>query len=435
MKNQSVIEEVRAMEILDSRGNPTVRVHVRIQGGQQVSASVPSGASTGQYEAVEMRDGDPRRYHGLGVLKAVQNINEVIAPRLIGRNAEKQKEIDCFLCELDGTSNKSFLGANAILGVSMAVAKAGASAEKLPLYEWLGGRKAVRLPMPMMNILNGGKHTHGGLTFQEFMIVPVGAPSFREALRYGAEIFHSLKILLEERGCVSSVGDEGGFVPSIKGPEEACELILKAAERAGYMPGRDICLALDLAATSFLQNGLYMIPELEEKGKTKEELEEFYLQMIQKYPIVSLEDGFAETDWDGFREQTKQMGDHLQIVGDDLFVTNSRLIKQGIREKSANAVLIKLNQIGTVSETIKAVNLCRKAGWNYVISHRSGETEDSFLADFAVAMKGGQIKTGSLCRGERTAKYNRLLEIEEELGDRAVFTNPFQSDMRISFFD
>jgi enolase len=231
------------------------------------------------------------------------------------------------------------------------------------------------------------------------------------------------------------VGDEGGFVPSIKGPEEACELILKAAERAGYMPGRDICLALDPAATSFLQNGLYMIPELEEKGKTKEELEEFYLQMIQKYPIVSLEDGFAETDWDGFREQTKQMGDHLQIVGDDLFVTNSRLIKQGIREKSANAVLIKLNQIGTVSETIKAVNLCRKAGWNYVISHRSGETEDSFLADFAVAMKGGQIKTGSLCRGERTAKYNRLLEIEEELGDRAVFTNPFQSDMRIPFFD
>lgn len=435
MKNQSVIEEVRAMEILDSRGNPTVRVHVRIQGGQQVSASVPSGASTGQYEAVEMRDGDPRRYHGLGVLKAVQNINEVIAPRLIGRNAEKQKEIDCFLCELDGTSNKSFLGANAILGVSMAVAKAGASAEKLPLYEWLGGRKAVRLPMPMMNILNGGKHIHGGLTFQEFMIVPVGAPSFREALRYGAEIFHSLKILLEERGCVSSVGDEGGFVPSIKGPEEACELILKAAERAGYMPGRDICLALDPAATSFLQNGLYMIPELEEKGKTKEELEEFYLQMIQKYPIVSLEDGFAETDWDGFREQTKQMGDHLQIVGDDLFVTNSRLIKQGIREKSANAVLIKLNQIGTVSETIKAVNLCRKAGWNYVISHRSGETEDSFLADFAVAMKGGQIKTGSLCRGERTAKYNRLLEIEEELGDRAVFTNPFQNDMRIPFFD
>jgi enolase len=422
----SKIASIRALEILDSRGNPTVRVSITLDSGVNRSASVPSGASTGENEAVELRDGDKGRYGGKGVLKAVSNVNEVIAPQVIGMDPSRQAEIDKIMIELDGTANKGNLGANAILGVSMAVARATAAASRLPLYLYLGGPGALRIPMPMMNILNGGKHADNSVDFQEFMVMPIGAPNFAEALRYGSETFHALKGILKKRGYSTSVGDEGGFAPNLKSSDEACEVIIEAIEAAHYIPGKDIALALDPAASSFFEDGVYNLGKSGQGSKTSSEMTAFYESWVEKYPIVSIEDGLAENDWNGFREHTAVLGSRIQIVGDDNYVTNTRFIERGIREKSTNAVLIKLNQIGTVTETIEAINLCRKAGWGFVISHRSGETEDSFIADFAVAMGGGQLKTGSACRSERIAKYNRLLEIEDELGRAAVFGNPLK---------
>jgi enolase len=415
------IKSVRALEILDSRGNPTVRVHVGLKSGVVASASVPSGASTGENEALELRDGDKKRYGGKGVLKAVANVNETIAPALKDMDPARQAEIDRRMIELDGTPNKGKLGANAIVGVSMAVARAAAESAGLPLYAYLGGPGAVRLPVPMMNILNGGKHADNSVDFQEFMVMPIGAPSFAEALRYGAETFHALKGILQKKGYATSVGDEGGFAPNLKSNEEACEVILQAIEAAGYTPGKDVAIALDPAASSFYEGGAYVLSKSGQGKKSSAELTELYKSWVEKYPIVSLEDGLAEDDWAGFREHTAVLGGKIQIVGDDIYVTNTRFIARGIQEHTTNAVLIKLNQIGTVIETIQAIEMCRKAGWSYVISHRSGETEDGFLADFAVAMGGGQLKTGSACRSERIAKYNRLLEIEAELGKAATF--------------
>lgn len=421
---QAVITSLSALEILDSRGNPTVRVLCSLDNGIRVSASVPSGASTGEHEAVELRDGDAKRYNGKGVLQAVANVNALIAPALIGMNPVHQAAIDQLLIDLDGTANKGKLGANATLGVSMAVAKAAAEVSELPLYAYLGGPGAVHLPVPMMNIINGGMHADNSVDFQEFMVMPIGAPSFAEALRYGAETFHALKKILKQKGYSTSVGDEGGFAPNLKSNDEACELIIAAIENAGYRPGVDIGIALDPASSSFFENGAYHLHKSGQGTKTSAEMTEFYRKWVTAYPIISIEDGLAENDWAGFKEHTAILGGNTQIVGDDLFVTNTRFIARGIEEKSANAVLIKLNQIGTVSETMEAIHLCRQAGWGFVISHRSGETEDTFMADFAVAMGGGQIKTGSACRSERIAKYNRLLEIEKELGGAAVFKNP-----------
>lgn len=424
MANQ--IAAINALEILDSRGNPTVRVKVRLDNGISVSASVPSGASTGENEALELRDGDKKRYGGKGVLVAVANVNGQIAPRLIGEVVTKQAEIDRIMIELDGTPTKARLGANAILGVSMAVAKAAAISESLPLYSYLGGKGAGRLPIPMMNILNGGKHADNSVDFQEFMVMPIGAPTFAEALRYGAETFHALKKILGQKGYVTNVGDEGGFAPNLKSNDEACEVIIEAIQAAGYTPGKDIALALDPAASSFFEGGMYNLAKSGQGKKTNSEMTHFYKDWVQKYPIISIEDGLDENDWAGFHQHTAVLGDKIQIVGDDIYVTNTRFIARGIEEQSTNAVLIKLNQIGTVTETIEAINLCRKANWGYVISHRSGETEDTFIADFSVAMGGGQIKTGSACRSERVSKYNRLLEIEAELGPAAVFKNPLR---------
>ena len=418
---KSTIADVHAMEILDSRGNPTVRVLCRLTSGTVAAASVPSGASTGENEALELRDGDKKRYGGKGVLTAVSNVNTAIAPKLKGLDPSKQAEIDRLMLELDGTATKSRLGANAILGVSMAVARAAAIDAGLPLYAYLGGSGAVRLPVPMMNILNGGKHADNSVDLQEFMVMPVGAPSFREALRYGAETFHALKSILHSRGYATSVGDEGGFAPNLKSNDEACEVIIEAIEKAGYKPGKDIALALDPAASSFYEDGAYNLAKSGQGKKTSAQMTELYKSWVDKYHVISIEDGLAENDWEGFREHTAVLGSRVQIVGDDLFVTNTRFIARGIAEKSSNAVLIKLNQIGSVTETVEAIEMCRKAGWGSVVSHRSGETEDAFLADFAVAMSGGQIKTGSACRSERIAKYNRLLEIEEELGKAAIF--------------
>jgi enolase len=423
----ATIKSVRALEILDSRGNPTVRVSIQLNNGVGASASVPSGASTGEHEAVELRDGDPKRYGGKGVSKAVANVNDVIAPRLVGLAPENQSEIDRLLVELDGTPNKGVLGANAILGVSMAVATAAAKEAGLPLYAYLGGPEATRLPVPMMNIVNGGKHADNSVDFQEFMVVPLGAPSFAEALRFGAETFHALKKILHGRGYATAVGDEGGFAPNLGSNDEACEVIVEAIQAAGYQPGRDIAIALDPAASSFFENGAYVLSKSGQGSKTSTEMTALYQSWLGKYPIVSLEDGLDENDWQGFRDQSLALGRQVQIVGDDIFVTNTEYISRGIREQAANAVLIKLNQIGTVTETIEAIGLCRNAGWGYVISHRSGETEDTFMADFAVAMGGGQIKTGSACRSERIAKYNRLLEIESELASRAQYINPFRT--------
>lgn len=425
---KSKIDSVRALEILDSRGNPTVRVFVKLEDGITVSASVPSGASTGENEAVELRDQEKHRYGGKGVRKAVANVNEVIAPKLQGMDPAQQAEIDRLMLELDGTPNKSNLGANAILGVSMAVARAAAEAAGLPLYSYLGGPGAVRLPVPMMNILNGGKHAHNSVDFQEFMVMPTGAPTFAEALRYGAETFHALGNILKKKGYSTSVGDEGGYAPNLKSNDEACELIVEAIAAAGYEPGKDVAIALDPAASSFYSDGKYNLAKSGQGTKTSTEMTGLYKSWIEKYPIVSIEDGMAENDWEGFREHTALLGDRIQIVGDDLYVTNIRFITRGMAERSTNAVLIKLNQIGTVTETIEAIHLCRKAGWGFVISHRSGETEDTFIADFAVAMGGGQIKTGSASRSERIAKYNRLLEIEAELGTSAIFENPLKRD-------
>ncbi len=422
----SRINSVNAMEILDSRGNPTIRVFVSLENNIFASASVPSGASTGENEAVELRDGEKKRYGGKGVLKAVRNVNEVIAPHLTGMEPSNQVKIDRMLIDLDGTPNKGKLGANAILGVSMAVARTAAAQAGLPLYLYLGGPGAFRIPVPMMNILNGGKHADNSVDFQEFMVAPVGAPSFAEALRYGAETFHALKSILKKKGYNTSVGDEGGFAPNLKSNDEACEVICDAIEAAGFKAGKDIAIALDPAASSFFEKGAYNLSKSGQGVKSSSEMTALYRSWIEKYPIISIEDGLDENDWQGFKEHTAALGDKVQIVGDDIYVTNTRFIERGIKEKSTNAVLIKLNQIGTVTETIEAINLCRKAGWGFVISHRSGETEDSFIADFAVAMGGGQIKTGSLCRSERIAKYNRLMEIEMELGKAALFENPLK---------
>ena len=419
MKQFLEIESVFAREILDSRGNPTIEVEVTVEGGFVGRAAVPSGASTGAFEAVELRDGDKGRYMGKGVLKAVGNVNDVIAPEIVGLNVFDQILIDRTMIALDGTPNKGKLGANAILGVSMAVARAAAMAANLPLYAYLGGPVAYVLPVPMMNIINGGKHADNSVDFQEFMAMPVGAPNFAEAMRYGAETFHALKKILAKKGHVTSVGDEGGFAPNLKSDDEACEVIVEAIEAAGLKPGKDVAIALDPASSSFFEDGSYNLAKSGQGKKTTDEMVALYTAWTKKYPIISIEDGLAENDWAGFAKMTAAIGDKVQIVGDDLFVTNAKFVARGIAEKAANAVLIKVNQIGTVTETIETINLCRKAGWNYVISHRSGETEDTFIADLAVAMGGGQIKTGSACRSERIAKYNRLMEIELELGQAA----------------
>lgn len=425
LRMRTTIQDIRALEILDSRGNPTVRVICRLDNGITASASVPSGASTGEHEAVELRDGDKARYGGKGVLKAVRNVNDTIAPSIIGMEPVHQAEIDRLMIALDGTHNKGKLGANAVLGVSMAVARAASMACNLPLYAYLGGPGARRLPVPMMNIINGGQHADNSVDFQEFMVMPVGASTFAEALRCGAETFHALKKILSRKGYSTGVGDEGGFAPNLKSNDEACDVIVQAIEAAGYRPGIDACIALDPAASSFFGEGTYNLVKSGQGKKTSAEMTDVYASWVKKYPIVSIEDGLDENDWDGFKAHTAILGNRIQIVGDDLFVTNSRFVKRGIAEKAANAVLIKLNQIGSVTETIETIEMCRKAGWGYVISHRSGETEDTFMADFAVAMGGGQIKTGSACRSERIAKYNRLLEIEAELGSGAIFNNPF----------
>lgn len=413
---------LRAMEILDSRGNPTVRVYIELSDGTVANASVPSGASTGENEAIELRDGDKRRYGGKGVLKAVENVNKVIAPALMGMHAHEQSRIDKKMIELDGTDNKSKLGANAILGVSMAVARAAAFSARIPLYQYLGGAGARRIPVPCMNILNGGEHADNSVDFQEYMAVPVGAPNFREGLRYVAETFHTLKGILKNRGLSTGVGDEGGFAPNLDSNEDAIETIIEAIEKAGYKPGKDIAIALDSAASSFVTGTNNYDLKWSGAGKmSNEELTKLAEDWISKYPIVLWEDPLGENDWEGFKNFTAKLGNNIEVVGDDLFVTNTKYIERGISEKSANSALIKLNQIGSVSETIEAVRMCRDAGWRYFISHRSGETSDTFLADFAVAMDGGHLKTGSASRSERLAKYNRLLEIEEELGCSSLY--------------
>jgi len=418
------IESVRAREILDSRGNPTIAVSVATSFGAVEEAMVPSGASTGAYEAVEKRDGDKRRYNGKGVLKAVAAVNEILGPAVEGLDATSQREVDQAMIELDGTSNKENLGANALLGVSLAVARAAAASLAIPLYRYLGGPSAGTLPVPMMNVINGGKHAPGALQFQEIMIVPYGAASIAEGVRCGAEIFHALGKALHDAGQTTLVGDEGGYAPRLDSIDDALKLLVQAIERAGYAPGDDVGIALDPASTEFFRDGKYY-PHLPDHAMTSEQMVGLYEGLCANYPIVSIEDGLAEDDWDGWALLTKAIGDRIQIVGDDLFVTNTKFIARGIKEQSANAVLIKLNQIGSVTETMEAIQMCQKAGWGYVVSHRSGETEDAFLADFTVAMGGGQIKTGSASRSERIAKYNRLLEIEADLGKAAVFGSPF----------
>jgi len=418
------IEHVAAREVLDSRGNPTVAADVILSDGTYATAAVPSGASTGENEAVELRDGDKNRYLGRGVLKAVENVNRSIAQALIGMDPFDQELIDARMIKLDGTPNKGKLGANAILAVSVAVAKAAAAAAGLPLYRYLGGASAHVLPVPMMNILNGGKHADNNVDFQEFMIQPWGAPTFREALRMGAEIFHSLKAVLKQRGYNTAVGDEGGFAPSLKSNEEALEVIALAVDGAGYKLGKDVFIALDPAASEMWDEatGKYRFFKSQpDRLATSDEMIDLWKCWCQKYPIRSLEDGLAEKDWDGWAKLTRTLGDKVQLVGDDLFVTNVHYLERGIRERSANAILIKINQIGTLTETFAAVNLAMRNGFAAVISHRSGETEDTTIADFAVATNAGQIKSGSASRTDRVAKYNRLLVIEEELGDAAVY--------------
>ncbi len=416
------IAGVRALEVLDSRGWPTVKAWVTLADGTVGAAAVPSGASTGENEAVELRDGDKKRFSGKGVLKAVGHVDNEIAKLIVGMDATDQRGIDEAMIALDGTDNKGKLGANALLSVSMAAAVASSRSVGLPLYKYLGGANANRLPVPMMNILNGGKHADNSVDFQEFMCMPIGAPSFHEALRYGAEVFHKLKGLLHDGGYDTAVGDEGGFAPNLKSNDEACELIVKAIEAAGLKPGTDVSIALDPAASSFYGDGKYELVGAKSGKLNSDQMLEIYEDWLKRFPIVSIEDGFDENDWAGFKKQQAAMGDRVQIVGDDLYVTNKKFVARGVKEKATNAVLIKLNQIGTVTETVDTINMCRAAGWSYVISHRSGETEDSFIADFAVAMGGGQIKTGSASRSERIAKYNRLLEFEHELGSAAGFT-------------
>lgn len=419
-----IIESINALEILDSRGNPTVRVYVELECGIVASASVPSGASTGENEAVELRDGDINRYGGKGVLQAVKNVKTIIAPELLGMSVFEQSDIDNIMCELDGTPTKSKLGANAILGVSMAVAKAAAMYNDMPLYKYLGGSNARRVPVPCMNILNGGSHADNSVDIQEFMVVPHGAPTFSEGLRYATETFHELKKLLKAKNKATSVGDEGGFAPNLDSNEEAMELIVQAMENAGYKPGIDISLALDSAASEFLapnSDNIYDLKWSNGGTKTSDEMIDMAKQWCEKYPIISWEDPLGENDWEGFEKFTKELGDKIEVVGDDLFVTNTKYIKKGIEKQSANAVLIKLNQIGTVTETIDAIKMCKENGWRAFISHRSGETGDTFIADLAVAFDAGHIKTGSSSRGERIEKYNRLLEIEAQLGESSQY--------------
>jgi enolase len=419
----TIITEIKAREILDSRGNPTIEVDVELESGAVGRAAVPSGASTGEHEAVELRDNDKKRYLGKGVLKAVSNVNDIISDALIDMDAYNQAEIDKTLIQLDGTKNKSNLGANAILGVSLACAKAVANALDVPFYRYIGGVNTCELPVPMMNILNGGSHADSNVDLQEYMVMPVGASSFREGLRMGVETFHALKSVLKEKGYVTSVGDEGGFAPNLKSNEEPLELIMAAIEKAGFKPDNDILIALDPAASEFYdkKKKKYVFAKSDKSEKTSEEMINFYENLIKKYPIISIEDGLAEDDWNGFKLMMDRMGSKVQIVGDDLFVTNTERLSRGIKEKAANSILVKLNQIGTLTETIKAVEMAKKAGYTAVISHRSGETEDSTIADLVVALGTGQIKTGSGSRSDRIAKYNQLLRIEEELGSMAVY--------------
>ncbi len=418
------IEVIVAREILDSRGNPTVEVEVELGGGAFGWAAVPSGASTGKYEAVELRDKGKKRYGGKGVEKAVGSVNEVIAPALAGMDATDQRLVDKTLIELDGTPNKKNFGANAVLGVSLAVARAAADLLETPLYRYIGGANACRLPMPMMNILNGGLHAANNVDLQEFMIMPVGGKTFKEALRIGAEVFHGLAGVLKDKGLSTAVGDEGGFAPDLKSNDQAVEMVLSGIEKAGYKPGKDVVLALDPASSSFFMKGKYVFSKSDQSKLNPDQMIDFYEDWVQRFPIFSIEDGLAENDWKAWKMMTERLGSRIQIVGDDLFVTNTDRIARGIKEKSANAVLIKLNQIGTLTETLDAIQMAHKAGWRAVISHRSGETEDTFIADLAVATGTGQIKTGSLCRSERVCKYNQLLRIEEDLGDSAEFGWP-----------
>jgi enolase len=416
----SEIRTLHAREILDSRGNPTVEVEVWLDSGAFGRAMVPSGASTGKREAMELRDGESSRYLGKGVRRAVQNVIETIAPEIEGMEAAEQAAVDQALLELDGTPNKSSLGANAILGVSLAVARAAADDCGLPLYQYLGGPGARVLPVPFMNVLNGGAHADNGLDLQEFMVVPAGAGSFAEALRTGAEIFHTLKKLLHDQGLSTGVGDEGGFAPSLGGNAAALDFLLRAIERAGYRPGEDVLVAIDAAASEFGERGRYTL-RADRTEKSSEEMVDLYDSLLSRYPLCSIEDGLGEDDWAGWAALTRRMGSRVQLVGDDLFVTNTAILQEGIRKDVANAILIKVNQIGTLTETLEAIEVAKRAGYGTMISHRSGETEDTFVADLAVAVNAGQIKTGSLARGERTAKYNQLLRIEEELGGAAVW--------------
>ncbi len=417
----SEITDVYAREILDSRGNPTLEVEVFLESGAMGRAAVPSGASTGEREALELRDGDKTRYLGKGVRKAVDHVNNEIADQIIGMEATDQVGIDQRMLELDGTDYKSKLGANAILGVSLAVAKAAADDVGLPLYQYIGGVNAKELPLPMMNIINGGAHADNNVDIQEFMIMPAGAKNFAEALRMGAEIFHALKTVLKGKGYNTAVGDEGGFAPNLKSNEEALEVIMEAIVKAGYKPGSDVLLALDVASSELFKDGTYTLENEPQPKKTADQLIDFYENLVNKYPIISIEDGMAENDWDGWKKMTDRLGKRIQIVGDDLFVTNPRILKEGIDKGIANSILIKLNQIGTLTETLDAIEMAKRAGYTTVISHRSGETEDTTLADLAVAVNAGQIKTGSLCRTDRVCKYNQLLRIEDELDTTAIF--------------
>ena len=414
----TIIKDIYAREILDSRGNPTIETEVFLNCGVVGRAAVPSGASTGEREALELRDGDKKRFLGKGVLKAVDNINNIIAKILVGEDALNQKHIDNLMIKEDGTENKSKLGANAILGVSMAVAKAAANAVGLPLYQYIGGCNAKKLPVPMMNVINGGAHADNNVDLQEFMIVPKGAKTFREGLRMGAEVFHNLKKVLHDKGLNTAVGDEGGFAPDLKSNEEAITYIISAIEKAGYKPGTDVCIALDAASSEFYENGKYTI---DGKALTSDELIAYYAGLVKKYPIFSIEDGLDQNDWEGWKKLTKELGTSVQLVGDDLFVTNTKILKKGIDQKIANSILIKVNQIGSLTETLDAIEMAHKAGYTAVVSHRSGETEDTTIADIAVAKNAGQIKTGSMSRTDRIAKYNQLLRIEEELGSIAEY--------------
>ena len=416
----TTIIDVMAREILDSRGNPTVEVEVQLEDDTRGRAAVPSGASTGAYEAVELRDDDPQRYNGKGVLKAVENVNEIIAPEIIGFYVEDQADIDLTMIDMDGTPNKGNLGANAILGVSMAVAKAAAKTLDLPLYRYLGGTGSRLLPVPMMNILNGGKHADNNVDIQEFMVMPVGALSFTEALRIGTEIFHTLKNVLKNKGMNTAVGDEGGFAPNLGSNEEALAVLVEAIEGAGYRPGEDVVLAIDAAATEMFKDNQYVLAG-EGVTYTSAEMIDFYARLVDKYPIISIEDGLSEDDWEGWRQLTQRLGSKVQIVGDDLFVTNTERLAKGIKTGTANSILIKLNQIGTITETLEAIEMAKRAGYTAVVSHRSGETEDATIADLVVGVNAGQIKTGAPSRTDRVAKYNQLLRIEEELGDTALF--------------